>query len=377
MKTQIVFLTMFLSIILLLKNNIYGQTGNYDNNKPVIGVLNIDVKGVGMQPDQMGNLLRLELEKIDTFDVIDRYDAVYLIEKNNINIANCYGKICLVEKGKILNANKMLGGSVESFNEIIVVTLKLVDVKTGIAEKTQVKEFLYLPNEIQSMIRITLREMLGYKNDIELETKLTKKFDYENLTNNPAKGVINLNGPRLGFVIYTGKNAEYIREDKGKGGFGAFPMMFQFGYQFEKQYLNEGNFQALFEFIPMVTGLDQGFFIPSVTILHGLRNNKNGFEFAFGPTFGVNTVTQGYVDEITGEWITKHDDNFNIERSTYERLDSRGNPKLITGFIFAAGKTFKSGKLNIPVNMWVRPDKNGMFAGVSFGFNARKAKPML
>lgn len=375
MKTLPVFFAMFLCMILFLQENLNGQTINNNKKKPVIGVLNIDVKGVGMQPDQMGNLLRLELEKIDTFDVIDRYDAVYLIEKNNINIANCYGKICLVEKGKILNADKMLGGSVEAFNEIIVITLKLVDVKTGIAEKTQVKEFLYLPNEIQSMMRITLREMLGYKNDIEFVTKLTKKFDYENLTNNPTKDVLKLSGPRLGFVCYTNQNAKYIRDSKDNGGFGAFPMMFQFGYQFEKQYLNEGNFQALFEFVPMVTGLDQGFFIPSVTVMHGLRNNKNGFEFAFGPTFGINTVARGY--DQGGEWTTNRNSNFDSTRNTYERIDSRGNAKFITGFIFAVGKTFKSGKLNIPVNVWVRPDKQGWLFGASFGFNARKVKPMI
>jgi len=33
---------------------------------------------------------------------------------------------------------------------------------------------------------------------------------------------------------------------------------FNLAISLSKQYLNEGNFQALFEFIPMVSGLDQG-----------------------------------------------------------------------------------------------------------------------
>jgi hypothetical protein len=53
--------------------------------------------------------------------------------------------------------------------------------------------------------------------------------------------------------------------------------MFMFGYQFEKQYLNEGNLQALFEFIPSVTGVDQGLFLPNILFLHGLRHNRSGW----------------------------------------------------------------------------------------------------
>ncbi|HBX51924.1 MAG: hypothetical protein A2275_18575 [Bacteroidetes bacterium RIFOXYA12_FULL_35_11] len=371
MKTNFISMKkMFLLAFALMSINMYGQENKA--NKPVIGVLNIDTKGINMQPDQMGNLLRIEIEKLDTFAVIDRYDALYLIEKNNIIVNNCYGKICLVENGKLLKADKMIGGSVEIFGDIIIISLRYIDVKSESIEKTQVKEFLNLQNELQSMIKITVNEMFGYHNDQDLIMRLTKKFNYENLTTNPDKNIVKLSGPRLGFITYTGKNAQYLSDAKNKGGFDAFPMMFQFGYQFEKQYLNEGNFQALFEFVPMITGLDQGFFVPSVTVMHGLRNNKWGWEFAFGPTINVNTYAKGYYDS-NNNWVTRYDDNFISEGIPLtERLDSRGYAKLTTGFIFACGKTFKSGKLNIPVNVWLRPDKNGWMFGASFGFNARK-----
>lgn len=364
----------FLLIVIFTCQSIKAQ--NYATKKIVVGVLNVDSKGLQIQPDQMGNLVRIELDKLDTFDVIDRYDAMYLIEKNKMDISNCYGKICLVENGKLLNADKMLGGSVELIGESIIVTLRLINVSTFSTEKTVVKEFLNLPEEIQSMVSICLREVFGLKNNEELVTRLTKKFNYENLTTNPKSEKLILNGPRLGFIYYFGNNAKRLHESKNIGGYDAIPIMFQFGYQFEKQYLNEGNFQALFEVVPMITGLDQGFFIPSITVMHGLRNNKWGWEFAFGPTFGLGTFDKGFFNE-DGKWITDHEEinkNINTERIV-ERQDSRGYTKLTTGFIFACGKTFKSGKLNIPVNTWIRPDKNGVMAGASFGFNAKKEKP--
>jgi hypothetical protein len=156
--------------------------------------------------------------------------------------------------------------------------------------------------------------------------------------------------------------------------------MFQFGYQFEKQYLNEGNFQALFEFIPMVTGLDQGFFIPSFTIMNGIRNNKTGWELAFGPTMSIVKKAYGYTDPSTQKWVRVDNNSDNPDKSSFpnapdvleRRLDSRGIPIVQTGFIIAAGKTIKSGNLNLPINLFMIPGKNSFRFGLSVGYNSKE-----
>ena len=129
---------------------------------------------------------------------------------------------------------------------------------------------------------------------------LTQPESRESTVNNPDVKRLNHSGVRMGFVHVFGENAEILKQSETVGGFDASPTMFQFGYQFETQYLNQGRVQGLFEFIPMVTGLEQGLILPSLTILHGLRDNKSGIEFAFGPTFGLTTVADGYYDE--GSW---------------------------------------------------------------------------
>src|SRR5688572_13931568 len=73
--------------------------------RPIITVLNIDTKGVQLDPAQVGNLVRIELEKLDTFDVTDRYDVAYLVEKHKLNISNCFGKGCLLEVGKAIESD--------------------------------------------------------------------------------------------------------------------------------------------------------------------------------------------------------------------------------------------------------------------------------
>jgi hypothetical protein len=176
----------------------------------------------------------------------------------------------------------------------------------------------------------------------------------------------------MGATMFTGETANILKSSASKGGFEVEPLMFQFGYQFEKQYLNEGNFQALFEFIPMVTGLDQGLFIPSITLMNGMRNNKSGWEFAFGPTFSLVTKSQGYYTADDNIWTTLQDSVPVPEYAdVITRLDSRGDASIQAGFIFAFGKTFKSGRLNVPVNAFVIPSNKGLRMGVSFGFNAK------
>ena len=54
------------------------------------------------------------------------------------------------------------------------------------------------------------------------------------------------------------------------------------------------------------------------------------------------------------------------------RLDSRGFNTLSTSLFMGVGRTFKSGYLNIPVNLYVMPRKEGTIAGFSFGFNIYK-----
>jgi hypothetical protein len=78
--------------------------------KPTLTVLNIDAKGVQLDPSQMGNLVRIEIDKLDLYDVTDRYDVAYLIDKNKLNINNCYGKMCLVEMGNIVKTDYMYSG---------------------------------------------------------------------------------------------------------------------------------------------------------------------------------------------------------------------------------------------------------------------------
>lgn len=377
MKTTIKNLAFGLLITSLL--NVNGQT----TKKQSLAVVSIDSKNINVDPITMGNMVRIELEKLDSFNVVDKYDVQQFMEQNKMSMSNCFGKSCLVELGLQLKSDKMFSGSVELLGNNIIVTFRLLNVAAKQIEKAHVHEFLNIPEELQNMVKLTVAEMLNKPYDKNLMTKLSKKNAFDNSINNPTVERLELDGPRMGFTSFTGRNLDIVRGKKSEGGFDLFPAMFQFGYQFEKQYLNEGNVQALVEVIPMITGLDQGYFIPSVTILHGLRSNINGWEFAFGPSFNISTMAKGYYENndrdakwhLENEWdkdlATKGTKNPN---EITRRMDSRGDPRLQSYFIMAVGRTFKSGRLNIPLNVFVIPGRDGWRYGVSIGFNAVKSR---
>lgn len=345
----------------------------FAQSKIKLTVLNVDTQGMVFTPEQMGNLLRIEAEKLDTFEVMDRYDVAYLIKKNNLALEDCYGKICLVETGKVLNADKVLSGTIELYGETIFLTLRLIDVKKQIIERSHVQEYLNLPKETQLMMRVSLRKLFGMPVEKVLEEGLTKKFNYESAINNPDATSLNLNGPRMGGVFYSGEVANILKEKEANGGFDVYPVMFQFGYQYEIQYLNQGAFQALFEILPLITGLDQNMFIPSLTFMNGMRNSRWGLELGFGPTFNVVKQARGYFQE--GQWLLENTWDMANGANPYEivyRLDSRGDYRLNTGFVFGIGKTFRSGKLNIPVNVFVIPAVGNSRFGISLGYNTQK-----
>ncbi len=319
----------------------------------------------------LNSLVRVELEKSKKYQLLDKYDIEYLVGRDSLQVKNCYSRLCLSSLGKKLKVEKMFTGTIETLANKIIITYKILDVESGNFEKVQVNEFLNLPQEIRNMISITMNDMFSLPNDVELVNSLTKKNVFDNTINNPYKPLLKTDGPRMGFTYFTGHGAELLGNKKSVGGFDAHPMMFQFGYQFEKQYLNEGNFQALVEFVPMLTGLDQGLCIPSFTLLNGMRNNKNGWEFAFGPSVSFVKKANGFYDQSNVWRLAKDTANIGYKPILEKRIDSRGDVSIMPSFVFAFGKTFKSGRMNIPVNAYVVPSKEGIRFGVSFGFNAR------
>ena len=140
-----------------------------------------------------------------------------------------------------------------------------------------------------------------------------------------------LAGPRIGMTFITaGSTADFLHkgfdyvqyEDEyeyaeHKLGETGDAFTTQYGWQWESRFADGGgDVVGIVEWVALVAGMEQGRFAPSLTSVIGART-KSGFEVGCGPSVSLGGV----------------------------------------GMVFAIGKNFKSGNLNLPVNLVFMPGK--------------------
>ena len=364
--------------------------GAFAQGNSSIAVANPNVEGLYATPDMCAKMIRLELSKLNKFSVYDKFDMQDVYDTNE-SYKTCLSKKCLVEFGQKLGTNYMITGSFDLLGNKIVITLKMIDVVNNTVYKSGLKEFTNQEKELQRMIEVLLTEMLDIPVNKELNDRL--KFDNDIITKANV-GKVSNSGPRVGVGVLTGSLYEYATRD-GKSGLDIFPAVSMIGYQLEAQYVGTDNFSALAEFILNVNGLEQGKFLPTLSILNGFRFGDAGWEFAFGPGFTLTKTSMGrfvdgdyqtqaeYQDYWEGEWdsnsgsFSQHMNNpdyLDIMSTMEETLDDRADVKGAFMFVMAFGRTFRAGALNIPVNIFYSSRGKGGIAGLNVGFNVTKKK---
>ena len=130
-------------------------------------------------------------------------------------------------------------------------------------------------------------------------------------------------GPRIG-MTFVGPGAfedQLLSEGKRT-------VYSQFGWQFETRVFTLSNgVSGLFEFVPMIGGLDMGKFIPSFSGLMGIRT-KAGYEFGAGPNWAIYSGRNQYGYYSTSSSV---------------------------GVVLAAGMSLKVDKVYFPINIAVVP----------------------
>lgn len=334
--------------------------------KQTIAVLHIESHGISLDSATVVDLTRVEIEKTGRFNVMNKYDVADALVKAGIDIKTCRGRECIAAAGKAAGSDNVLTGEVETFPNKIVVSLRIIEAATADIRYASTMEFLLLPSNAEQMISITMETMLGLPVNHELLKSLTEQSNYENAVNNPDEDKVNLSGPRTGLTFFTGDlgKAYQLPKESGGYGWGKVPFMWNFGWQFETQFINSGYSQALFEYYLNVGGIDKGKIFPSATLLIGYRYNKYGLEFGIGPIFSI----------VRKAKMTVPDSSSNTGSVDISYPSPDGDPAINSGLMIAAGKTFKSGKMNIPVNLYVIPRQEGLSYGFSVGFNIKKNK---
>lgn len=337
--------------------------------RETIAIVNFDVIGSSYKESQYISMVTSEIRKLDTMDVIDKYSVAELVEKNVEPGKKCFGIRCISELGKSLEVSYALTGSAELTGEKLSIYLRLINPTTQKVVESDYSEYLYEEEYIWKFMEMSVKSLFNKK--VRLDDLVV--FNFDKAKNAELEGPrikpYNLSGPRFGVSHITGLNSD-ILQSTSPGGYNKSPSMTVIGYQYEKSYLYTGALQAVFQTNLSLTGLDQQLAIPSISFLNGFRSVKYGFELGFGPIFRLKQVQKGYVNE-SNAWTTEAE-NPNYDGIFSNRLDSRGDYKFQPGWVWAIGKSFKAGNMNIPVNLYAIPDNDGWLYGFSFGYALHK-----
>ena len=144
----------------------------------------------------------------------------------------------------------------------------------------------------------------------------------------PIARTADLSGPRFGLTLLAEGVVKKLEERNIIVG----PHISQFGWQFEKQFFTrDSGVTMVTEWVGLVGGLEQSVVLPSLSWMVGVRT-RDGAEFGIGP----NITPAG------------------------------------TALVLATGMTFRTGALNIPLNVAVVPSKAGTRVSVLSGFSLRR-----
>jgi TolB-like protein len=100
----------------------------------VMPIAVLDFDGFGISESEaiaLSNRLRNELFRLGTFQVVDRGMMQSILEEQDFQLTGCTSNECLVQVGKLIGAQQMVGGSVSKVGGTFTVSARLVDVETG------------------------------------------------------------------------------------------------------------------------------------------------------------------------------------------------------------------------------------------------------
>ncbi len=132
-----------------------------------------------------------------------------------------------------------------------------------------------------------------------------------------------LAGPRIGMTLITASPvADFLHEgfdfdENDRYGSTGNAFTTQYGWQWESRFADGGgSVVGIVEWIVLVAGMEQGKFLPSATSIIGARTD-GGMELGVGPNLSLSGI----------------------------------------GMVFGVGYNFKSGNLNLPVNLVFMPGR--------------------
>ena len=143
-------IVLFLLLAVALTTPLYTQKTN-------IAILQFDAENItGSEARILSDRLRTELLKIGAFNVVDRSAMEEILQEQGFQQTGCVSDECIVEVGKLVGVELMVGGSIGKIGTIYTISARMIDVKTG---KILSQQSLDCPCPIETLLTESMGEV--------------------------------------------------------------------------------------------------------------------------------------------------------------------------------------------------------------------------
>ena len=97
-----------------------------------IAILDLEAKGVSaVVASTLSDRIRSEMFQTGKYTVLEREGMSEILEEQGLQMAVCTTSDCIVEAGKMLGVQQMVGGSISKLGGLYSITLRMINVETG------------------------------------------------------------------------------------------------------------------------------------------------------------------------------------------------------------------------------------------------------
>jgi len=148
---------------------------SFSQEKTSIAVLNLDAHGISeFEVATLTDRLRNELVNTQKYRVLEREKMDEILEEMGLQQSGCTSNECLVEVGKLINVQQMVGGSIGKVGKTFTVSLRIIDVEKGEIVKTETEDY---KGEIDYLLTDIIPTLAGnLASEVKLNIKKTPKY---------------------------------------------------------------------------------------------------------------------------------------------------------------------------------------------------------
>lgn len=162
-----------LIVLLILATHAFSQ------EKASIAVIELDAEGIASYEARIITArIRTELFNTGKFVVLEREKVEAILKEQGFQLSGCTLNECAVKIGRLVNVQKIVTGNIGKIGNLITLSIRLVDVETGILLKTATEDCeCSIETVLTKSIQSLSQKLAG--NEVQSTTYRSSKLDQE------------------------------------------------------------------------------------------------------------------------------------------------------------------------------------------------------